>query len=150
MAQLSTKRGLLTKEQTFLFSDRGSRPAQLPPTFLNIIIFFRYNDNMKNNRTIRRVKSIRPADRLVNLVPNTTQSLSFSDHLIQLSSSVRPAARLFNSGLNRSQLSSISLCVVIDLYLRLLSMPLTSSLLMTILLFYYIPQHSTKIKRERL
>ena len=48
---------------------------------------------MKNNRTIRRVKCIRPAARLVNSGPNTTQSLPFSDHLIQLSSSVWPAAR---------------------------------------------------------
>ena len=91
---------------------------------------------MKNNRTIRRVKCIRPAARLVNSGPNTTQSLPFSDHLIQLSSSVWPAAHLVNSGLNRSQLSSISLCLVTDQHLRLLSKPLISTLLKTILLFH--------------
>ena len=90
---------------------------------------------MKNNRTIRRVKCIRPAARLVNSGPKTIQSLSFSVHLIQLSSSVRPAARLVNSGLNRSQLSSTTLWEVIDQRLRLLSKPLISTLLMTILLF---------------
>ena len=90
---------------------------------------------MENNRTIRRVKCIQPAARLVNSGPNTVQTLSFSIHLIQLSSSVRPAARLVNSGLNRSRLSSISLCVVIDQQLRFLSKPLISTFLMTILLF---------------
>ena len=89
---------------------------------------------MKNNRTIRRVKCIRPAARLVNSGPNTTQSLPFSDHLIQMSSSVWPVARLVNSGLNRSQLSSI--CLVTDQHLRLLSKPLISTLLKTILLFH--------------
>ena len=91
------------------FSDRGSSPTQLPPTFLIMVnlIFPRYFNNMKNNKTIRRVKCIRPAARLVNWGPNTTQSLSFSLHLIQLSASVRPAARLVTSRLNRSQLSSI-------------------------------------------
>ena len=104
VAQLSTKHGLLTKKQTFLFSDRGSSPAQLPPTFLIIIIFPYYINYMKSNRTIIRVKSNRPAARLFNSGPNTTQFLSFSVHLIQLSSSLRPAARLVTSGLNRSQL----------------------------------------------
>ena len=106
--QLSTKRGLLTKEWTFLFSS-SVRSQLLPPSFLIIINLFipRYLNNMKNNRTIRRVKCIRPAARLVNSGPTTTQSLSFSVHLIQLPSSFRPATRLVNSGLNRSQLSSI-------------------------------------------
>ena len=103
---------------------------------------------MKNNRTIRHVKSNRPAARLVHSGQNTTQSLSFSVHLIHLSSSVRPAARLVNSGLNRSQLSSISLCIAIDQHLRLLSMPLTSTLLMKFLLFHYTPQHSTDLKEN--
>ena len=74
VAQLSTKRGLLKKERKLLLSDRGSSPAQFPPTFLIIIIFSLYINNMKNNRTIRRVKSIRPAARPVNSGPNTTQS----------------------------------------------------------------------------
>ena len=147
MAQLPTARGLSTKEWTFLFSDPDSNPAQLPPTFV-IIIFSRYINNMKNNRTIRHVKCIRPAARLVNSGPNTTQSLPFFDHLIQLSSSVWPAARLVNSGLNRSQLSSISLCLVTDQHLRLLSEPL--SFLLYWKLFYFFTQHSTDLKAKRL
>ena len=98
---------------------------------------------MKSNRTIRRVKSIRPAARLVNSVTNTIQSLSFSVHLIPFFLSVQPAARLVNSGLNRSQLSLISLFVISDQQLRLLLMPFIS------FLFHYFPEHSTDLKIKR-
>ena len=76
-AVVNTRVEELTEERTFS-PNCGSSPAEIHFSFLYFFLLYYKKYNMKSNRTLRHVKSIRPAAHLVNWESNTADSLSSS------------------------------------------------------------------------